>query len=62
MISTLLEPRLLDQDAGGFTNWNLTSAQFWGEQPVGQWRLYFANVVQGNGRVASCSLTFYGFK
>lgn len=62
MTSHLLAPRPNDQSTYGLSNWNLTSAQFWGENPSGQWRLYLSNLSPKNqGILHFCSLILYGF-
>ena len=38
-------PRPDDDIHGGFNNWNLTSVQFWGESPRGDWKLVVENAV-----------------
>nr|XP_046912953.1 neuroendocrine convertase 1-like [Dermatophagoides farinae] len=42
-MSILMYPRLKDNSRQGFRNWNLTSVHYWGENPVGLWRLYIQN-------------------
>lgn len=44
-LSVLMAPRARDNSLQGFTNWNLTSVHYWGENPVGLWRLYIQNSV-----------------
>lgn len=44
-LSVMMYPRFKDNSLHGFRNWNLTSIHFWGEDPIGIWRLYIQNVV-----------------
>jgi hypothetical protein len=62
MVSQLLAPRPHDLSNLGLRNWNLTSAQFWGENPTGQWRLYLTNLSPNSpGMLHLCSLILLGF-
>ncbi|OTF83902.1 proprotein convertase subtilisin/kexin-like protein [Euroglyphus maynei] len=42
-LSVLMYPRNKDNSMEGFHDWNLTSVHYWGEKPVGLWRLYIQN-------------------
>ena len=44
-LSVLMYPRIKDNSMDGFHNWNLTSVHYWGEKPIGLWRLYIQNSV-----------------
>ncbi|KAK4030076.1 hypothetical protein OUZ56_023034 [Daphnia magna] len=62
MVSPVLAARPNDLSNQGLFHWNLTSAQFWGEHPSGQWRLFLSNVSPNSqGILDFCSLTLYGF-
>lgn len=43
-----MHPRNRDNSVNGFTNWNLTSVQYWGENPLGDWTLFVQNSVGYN--------------
>ena len=47
-LSVLMHPRNRDNSVNGFTNWNLTSVQYWGENPIGDWTLFVQNSVGYN--------------
>ncbi|XP_078382401.1 uncharacterized protein LOC144665100 [Oculina patagonica] len=46
--SKLLYPRVIDSITGfkNFTNWTVTSLHYWGENPVGNWRIIIRNTKQ----------------
>ena len=44
MTSPLLSLRLYDNVPGGRLSWTFMSVHFWGENPIGQWRLQFRSV------------------
>jgi subtilisin-like proprotein convertase family protein len=39
MLNIFLKERSKDKSPNGFLSWPFTSLQFWGENPVGLWRL-----------------------
>ena len=43
--SRLLYPRVIDSITGfkNFTNWTVTSLHYWGENPVGEWKIKIKN-------------------
>lgn len=63
-ISNLLYPRPRDTEEVSFNSWPFLSVHFWGEKPVGYWRLIIQN--DGHkaaivpGKLFSWSLIFYG--
>lgn len=73
LISQLLMPRPSDVSTDGFRQWNLTSAQFWKEDPSGLWSLSLsihpvATTGTGShtndvhqGFLHSCSLIVFGY-
>ncbi|KAL9963178.1 hypothetical protein ACROYT_G032353 [Oculina patagonica] len=66
--SKLLYPRVIDSITGfkNFTNWTVTSLHYWGENPVGNWRIIIRNTKQKRrkrevvGHVFSLKLILYG--
>jgi len=44
MTSPLLSLRLYDSATDGRLSWTFMSVHFWGENPIGQWRLQFRSV------------------
>ena len=44
MTSPLLSLRLSDKVPAGRLSWTFMSVHFWGENPIGQWRLQFRSV------------------
>ncbi|XP_052787437.1 furin-like isoform X2 [Mya arenaria] len=60
--STLLTTRGSDVATNSRQDWTYMSVQFWGENPIGTWKLYFslkANINQG-GSLQSWKLKLYG--
>lgn len=44
-ISQLLTARPLDTSDAGFSNWKFMSVHFWGENPVGTWKMHVVDRV-----------------
>ncbi|KAF7492634.1 Neuroendocrine convertase 1 [Sarcoptes scabiei] len=61
-LSVMMYPRFKDNSLHGFRNWNLTSIHFWGEDPIGIWRLYIQNVQKSMGpaRLLNVELILHG--
>jgi hypothetical protein len=64
MTSPLLSLRLYDNVPGGRLSWTFMSVHFWGENPIGQWRLQYLvtwlryNVLLENGDIMSFSVGY----
>lgn len=61
-VSHLLSPRIKDVDEDSFVQWPFLSVHFWGESPIGEWKLLIKNegVSYGPGNLSSWGMSFYG--
>lgn len=58
--STLLRRRTKDRSRWGLNRWTLMSVHFWGENPIGKWKLHVGDGSENRLRVQTARLTLRG--